>query len=203
MMHYMDESIVEGMRLRDNDVIQYVYKSHYPTIKYFVKLNNGDEEDVKDIFQEAIIIIYKKANNNELKLDCSFKTYLYSICRNLWLKELEKRRGRNLEVKDSEEFVNISDNSVEEMYEQNIRYKIFQQHASQLSEDCQKVLRLFLDKVPLKEIARIMGYAGEKYAKKRKFQCKEKLVENIKADANYQRLVSKNVNNENIKQVTT
>ena len=66
-MHYMDESIVEGMRLRDNDVIQYVYKSHYPTIKYFVKLNNGDEEDVKDIFQEAIIIIYKKANNNEHK----------------------------------------------------------------------------------------------------------------------------------------
>lgn len=44
---------------------------------------------------------------------------------------------------------------------------------------------LFFDKTSMDEIARIMNYASEGYAKKRKFQCKEHLLQIVKADATF------------------
>jgi hypothetical protein len=42
-----------------------------------------------------------------------------------------------------------------------------------------------MEKVPLKDIASIMGYTSGKYAKKRKYQCKEILIKRIKNDPIY------------------
>jgi len=188
-MHYIDEAILEGILLRDNDVINYIYKVYYPSIKYFIISNSGHEEDVEDIFQDSLIIIYKKLKNKDLQLvNCSFKTFLYSVCRNLWLKELEKRKNRKENViEDTEEFIDVN-GGISTVQEENEKFKLYQLHFSRLSEDCQKVLRLFLDKVPLREIARIMGYGSEKYAKKRKYQCKETLIKKIKSDTNFQQI---------------
>ena len=69
------------------------------------------------------------------------------------------------------------------------KYKLFQQHFLQLGEDCQKILRLFLAKVPLREIAEVMGFKSEKYAKTRKFMCKEKLKNQILNDPKYNKLI--------------
>lgn len=35
----------------------------------------------------------------------------------------------------------------------------------------------------------MMGYKSEKYAKKRKFKCKEYLITSIKQDLNYKKLI--------------
>jgi hypothetical protein len=50
-------------------------------------------------------------------------------------------------------------------------------------------LQLFFDKVSLKEIADIMGYKTEKYAKTRKYKCKELLVSRIKQDAEFKKIL--------------
>jgi hypothetical protein len=51
-------------------------------------------------------------------------------------------------------------------------------------------LQLYFDKVPLKNIAQIMGFKSEKYAKKRKFKCKEYLIKSIKQDLEYNKILS-------------
>ena len=50
--------------------------------------------------------------------------------------------------------------------------------------------QLYFDKVPLKNIAQIMGFKSEKYAKKRKFKCKEYLIKSIKQDLEYKKILS-------------
>jgi hypothetical protein len=47
---------------------------------------------------------------------------------------------------------------------------------------------LFLKKLSLREIASIMGYKSENYAKTRKFDCKEELKKRILNDPNYLKL---------------
>lgn len=47
------------------------------------------------------------------------------------------------------------------------------------------LLRLFLKQISLKEIAEIMGFSTEKYAKLRKFLCKEELKRRILSDPEY------------------
>lgn len=176
-----ESGIIEGIRKHDSKVLRYIYKKYFEVIKTLVKKNNGNDEDAQDIFQEAIIIIYRKINDNTLELSCSFSTYLYSVCRLLWLKQLEKRRVRSEDLKVDDDLYDMI-SVVGSSFETNDEYKLYQYHFSKLNKDCQKVLRLFLEKVPLKEVAEIMGYKSEQYAKKRKFECKERLINNIKAD---------------------
>jgi len=190
MTHYTDEAILEGLRKQDRDVIRYVYKEYYPTIKFLIITNSGNETDAEDVFQDAMVIIYRKIIENKLVLTSSFKTFLYSICRNLWLQRLD-RKLFSYEFLENENLTDMQDSIVVEMREaENERYRLFQQHFLRLSEDCKKVLRLFMNKVPLKEIAEIMGFKTEKYAKTRKFMCKEKLKNAIINDPNFKKFIT-------------
>jgi len=184
MVQYTVEAIIEGIRLNDNTILQYIYRKYFSKIKFFVLKNSGNDEEAKDVFQDGIILIYKKIQNNSLKLDCSFQTYIYSVCRYIWLKQLKDKKMKTAPLYDDGDNLELRDD-YEDLYNENERFKLYQHHFKQLNEDCQKVLQLFLKKVPLEEIAKIMGYSSGKYAKKRKYLCKEKLIKNIQNDSKY------------------
>ena len=191
MIGYSDEQILKGILRHDNLILQYIYKQYYYNINYFIRKNQGSEDDASDIFQEAIIIIYRKIKENDLIFEkSSFKSYLFSVCRFLWLKQLEKRRIEKERLNDTLPYQDdLYDDNLNELVEKNERYGLYQKHFSTLSTDCQKLLQLFFEKVPLKEIAKVMGYKSEKYAKKRKYKCKELLISRIKQDAEFKKIL--------------
>src|SRR3989339_1281700 len=123
MTDYTNLELLNGILRNDTIVLQYIYKNFYSKINFFIKKNNGDDDDANDIFQEAIIIIYRKLKANELVLDCTFETYLYSICRFLWLKQLEKRKIEKESIKDNHEFNDeIYDDNLDKVSDLNERY---------------------------------------------------------------------------------
>ncbi len=191
MIDYSNLDLLNGIRRNDTIVLQYIYKNFYSKINFFIKKNSGDDDDANDIFQEAIIIIFRKIKASELVLDCTFETYLYSVCRFLWLKQLEKRKIEKEKIKDNHEYhEDLYDDGLEKIVDLNERYRLYQKHFINLGKDCQKILQLYFDKVPLKNIAQIMGFKSEKYAKKRKFKCKEYLIKSIKQDLEYNKILS-------------
>ena len=191
MIDYSTLDLLNGILRNDTIILQFIYKNFYSKINFFIKKNSGDDDDANDIFQEAIIIIYRKLKANELVLDCTFETYLYSVCRFLWLKQLDKRKIEKQKIKDNHDYSeDIYDDSLEKVADLNERYKLYQKHFANLGKDCQKVLQMYFDKVPLKNIAQMMGFKSEKYAKKRKFKCKEYLIKSIKQDLEYNKILS-------------
>jgi len=191
MKSYSDEQILKGIFRHDNLILNYIYKQYYYKINYFIKKNSGNEDDANDIFQEAIIIIYRKLKENDIIFETSsFQGYLFSVCRFLWLKQLQKRKIEKEKIIESIPYQDdLYDENLVMLVEKNERYGLYQKHFSTLSSDCQKLLQLFFKKIPLKEIAGIMGYKGEKYAKKRKYQCKEILIGRIKQDAEFKKII--------------
>ena len=191
MKNYSDDQILKGILRHDNLILQYIYKQFYYQVNLFIKKNSGNEDDANDIFQEAIIVIYRKLKENDLVFETSsFQGYLFSVCRFLWLKQLEKRRIEQEKINDTLPFQeDIYDDSLVELMEKNEKYGSYQKHFKSLSTDCQKLLQLFFEKVPLTEIARIMGYKGDKYAKTRKFKCKEILIGRIKQDTEFKKIL--------------
>jgi RNA polymerase sigma factor (sigma-70 family) len=190
MTFYTDEAIIDGLRKRDSGIIRYIYKEYYPTIKFLITTNSGTETDAEDVFQDALVVLFKKIAREDLILTSSFKTFLYSICRNLWLQRLDRRVFSN-EFLEMEDLSELQDNLyLEQPEEEHEKYRLFQQHFLRLSEDCQKILQLFLGKTSLKEIAEIMGFKTEKYAKTRKFMCKEKLKNSIINDPNFKKYLA-------------
>lgn len=183
MIHYSDSAIIEGLKLNSDFIIKHVYKEFFPTIKFLIKKNTGNEEDAEDIFQESLLVILKNVQKDEFYLSCSFLTYLYSISRNLWMQRLKvKRKGMdNFEV--LEKFINLPENTSTEMAEiEQLRYRIYRDHFSELEQDCQRILLLSLQKFSSKDIADTMGYSSENYAKTKKYNCKERLKKAIMDD---------------------
>jgi len=189
-MHYIEESLLEGIRLHDSDTLEYIYKKFFPSVSAFVNSNSGSDDDARDVFQEAIVAIYRRVNDDDFAITCSFKTYVYAIVKNLWLKELEKRKASGVKLNVEGEFEVADEQPIEGSFfdPKSERFKLYQKHFLTLSEDCQKVLRLFFAKQSLMEISQTMGYGSEKYAKKRKFQCKEILVKRIKNDPEFNKI---------------
>lgn len=191
MVEYTDEQILKGILRHDNIILQYIYKQYYYKVNYYVKKNQGSEDDASDVFQEAIIIIYRKLKENDLIFEkSSFQGYLFSVCRFLWLKQLEKRRIEREKLNESLPYhEDLYDDSLVELVKKNEKYGLYQKHFKTLSSDCQKLLQMFFEKVSLKDIAKIMGYKSESYAKTRKYKCKELLISRIKQDSEFKKIL--------------
>lgn len=190
MIHYSDEAILEGLRLRSDYIINFIYKEYFPLIRFLVTENGGSDEDAEDIFQDGIIIIYNKISVNQLVLTSSFKTFVYSVCRNLWLQKLNKRKAVFEKLSDVEGYIDLPKDMLQEAsYEETELHRIIQIHFLSLADDCQKLLRLFTKDMALREITKILGYKTEKYAKTRKYMCKEELKKRIADDPRSQKLL--------------
>lgn len=149
--------------------------------------NGGCEQDAKDVFQEGIIIIYRKIKEGNLNLTSSFKSYIYSVCRFLWMKQLSVIKEDSEQLDTYQEYEVLPDISIDE-YEKNEQYKLYQKHFKRLEEGCQKLLQLFLKNIPLKAIADQLGIESQQFVKRKKYKCKEQLVRYIKSDPNYKEM---------------
>ncbi len=187
MKRLTDEEIIAGLRKRDNRVLQYIYKNSFNAIKQLVIHNAGSDSDAEDIFQESLIIIFKKLRDEpEFKLSASFATYIYSISRLIWLKHLKQIKKIEIDPlnRDMEERIEFEEPLPVE--DKDLRMAIYQRTLTRIPEDCQKILILTAEDITSKEIARQLGFRSEGYVRKRRHFCKEFLINKIKEDSDYQ-----------------
>jgi RNA polymerase sigma factor (sigma-70 family) len=176
-MKLSNEDLVIGIIKHDNEVLDYLYKEVFMQIRWLVIHNHGTEQEAKDIFQESMIVLYRKIRAGKLNLNCTLSTYIYSICRLLWLKELQRKgRYHSAEVED-EMFLSDGDDPHNDFEE--IKKELFLKHFNELSNDCKKILNLYLNGLPISEITKSMGFRSDQYTMERKYRCKQRLMEKI------------------------
>jgi RNA polymerase sigma factor (sigma-70 family) len=181
-----NENIIGGIRNRDAVVIRFLYKTCYPDIRKLVLANKGTDQDAQDLFQDALLIIYQKIVTLGIILNCAFRTYLYSCCRLMWLKELEERRymGENYEYTDTH-----SGNINEEVSTfERAKMSIYKRHFEELGKECQDILKMYYDNVSMEEICAKMGYQSVQAAKEKKYRCKKSLMTRIYNNPSYKKL---------------
>jgi DNA-directed RNA polymerase specialized sigma24 family protein len=83
-----EQALLKGLASNDSAIIEQLYKENFSTIQAFILANNGSYDDARDVFQEAMIALYEKAQSGSFVLTCQIKTYIYSVCRRLWLKKI-------------------------------------------------------------------------------------------------------------------
>jgi len=187
-----DNRFIKGISENDRSLLKEIYQLFLPRIIQFVQLNSGTREDALDIFQEAIMIIYKKAKAGDLVISRSFYNYLYTVCKNLWLRELDKKKSALVSSSNSliDTYKGFEDSAldIETQIAERALYKLYLDKFKALGEGCRQVLKHFFAGASMKSIAQDMGFASEGYAKKRKHMCQKKLVESIKKDPQFKEL---------------
>jgi len=176
---------LNGLLQNDPIVLRQLYTEFLPGVISHVCKNRGTVEQAKDIFQDALLICYDKAQQKDFELKGEFGGYLYGVCRFLWLRQLKKNQTTPITYIEEKEQVIDPDWNKSQIEEE--KWQLFQELFNRLGADCQRVLQLFFNGERLSAIAEQMGYSNT-YVKLKKYQCKERLTKWIQSDQRYQTL---------------
>ncbi|TXK52104.1 sigma-70 family RNA polymerase sigma factor [Pontibacter qinzhouensis] len=170
-----DEAIIAGIRKDDDKALAYLYKLHFPMISHFILNNSGTEDEAKDIYQEGVIVFYEKIKDNSLELTCQIKTYLYSVCRRLWLKRLAEKGRYAVKVDDAEDFLFVEEEVAQ--HEENERqFNMMGDALAQLGEPCRSLIEAYyIHMQNMQDITDKFGYTNSDTAKNQKYKCLQRL----------------------------
>jgi RNA polymerase sigma factor (sigma-70 family) len=164
--------------MQDDSVLNWLYDNYFQTVKSHVTRNSGSEDDASDVFQETIITLYEKISTDSFTLTSELKGFFFGIARNIWSAKLRQLRR-------TEEIRTDFPDEEHDDYTDSLFQRIMTRAYNQLKPDCQKVLNLYYDGKSYEEIAEAMKMKNESYARRKKYLCKEALLEFIKKDSEY------------------
>ena len=176
----IDPDYLEGIKNGDRTVLAALYRDMAPAILRLAASVGLTREDSRDVFQDAVLVVFEKAAQPEFRLTSSFRTYFYGICRNLIGNLLKKRSGREVTIPEDAKYREDGDTDMLRQMEDAERHRLFHQALRQLGDDCQRLLELsFEDREP-QDIMRTMNIDSYDYFRRRKYLCKEKLVQLVR-----------------------
>ena len=180
-----DKEILEGMIRGDRNALERLYSNCFPTVSRMIILNNGTEDEAKDVFQEAVLVLYDKVvHRKDFELNCLLRTYLYAVSRRLWLKSL-KEKGRFiadsdlvLDNEDSTETNAAMDTNMDLSLhlEKEAQFEKMEQCLDQLGEPCRKILLdFYMEGKSMQQICEQLGYSNADNVKNQKYKCLKRL----------------------------
>jgi RNA polymerase sigma factor (sigma-70 family) len=166
-----EKLILKGLAANDKQAIETIYRQNYAMIQSFILNNSGSHDDARDIFQEAMIVLFEKARLGSFELSSQLKTYIYSVCRRLWLKRLNQMQKYNGNLENIEETVAVDDD-MEVHEKRNNDFILMENAMSKIGEPCKTLLEAYyIQKKHMQEIAADFGYTNADNAKTQKYKC--------------------------------
>lgn len=168
-----DEKLLTQLSNGDENALKQIYRHHFKSVLHLVTTNSGNQEDAKDIYQDAICVLYDAVRKPDFNITCSINTFIYSVAKNLWLKELRKRSGGELRLKEGDDYMDDDANVEAEKFTlQESKIEMMNESLNELGEPCQTIITdFFYHKLSMEEIASKMGYTNADNAKNQKYKC--------------------------------
>ena len=165
-----EQTLLKGLAQNKREAIESIYKQHYNMVQSLVLNNSGTAEEAKDIFQEAIIVLYEKTRSGTFELNCLIKTYLYSVSRRLWVKRLQQIQKFPGDAETVE--LVVVDDDMNDHEQRNEDFQLMEKALQGLGEPCKSLLEsYYLRKKSMVEIATDFGYTNADNAKNQKYKC--------------------------------
>ena len=166
-----EKETLKGLAQNDKQAIEAIYRANYAMIQSFILNNSGSPDDARDIFQEAMIVLFEKARTESFELSSQIKTYIYSVCRRLWLKRLQQMSRYTGNLDNIEETIPVEE-ELESHEKRNADFILMETAMSKIGEPCKSLLdAYYIQKKHMQEIAADFGYTNADNAKTQKYKC--------------------------------
>ena len=182
-MKFSTEEIVHRIKTaqKDKEIVNWLYKSVYPKVRRYVMTNSGSEDDSKDVFQEAVLVLYKQIIENKYDLIKDIEGYLIIVSRNVWVNTCRKT-NRIIKIDIHDNPVQVEDNALINLI-MTEKWDAFQRLFDMIGERCKQLLHYSTyEKISMEEIAVKMQFANANAAKASNYRCKQKLIELVASD---------------------
>jgi RNA polymerase sigma factor (sigma-70 family) len=169
---WSEVDLLHGIRNDDEYAIKTIYKLHFPMIENFVRQNGGGGQEAQDLFQDGFLVLYRNLKKTDFSLDCKIKTYIYSVCKRIWLTELKRKSKGPVVVDEIDEFINIDETELEDHNKHEDSLLHLEKSLTKLGEPCSTLLSdYYLKDLSMQQIATKMGYTNADNAKTQKYKC--------------------------------
>ncbi|GAB3928192.1 RNA polymerase sigma factor [Mucilaginibacter myungsuensis] len=170
-----DSEVILGILNNSDAVLKKLYLAYYPMVLQLIINNSGTADDAKDIYQEAIIVLYNKVKGGEFELSSKLKTFIYSVCRRLWLKRLTQMSRYGGDIRDFEQFLPVEDD-MEVHADRDIQFHKMESSLGLLGEPCKSIIEdFYIHDRSMQEICEKFGYTNADNAKTQKYKCLQRL----------------------------
>lgn len=158
--------MLEGSAKEKVQAWKLVYKVHYPMVRDFISKNKGHVREAPDLFQEAMAILHNNILEGTFRRESSIKTYLYSISRNLWIRQLRAKEKKTLDVHQMIEELKTDVNNY------LVDVEVVTLLMSELKEDCRNILtEFYFNSRSMEELKDIFNVKTVEAAKNKKCRC--------------------------------
>ncbi|MBK9174996.1 MAG: sigma-70 family RNA polymerase sigma factor [Flavobacteriales bacterium] len=145
----------------------------------YVQRNSGDRDAARDVFQDGVVVLYRHIKQGRFHGESSIGTYLYSICRFLWLKQLRVHGRLAAQEPDAEA---AFDQPVDRGIGVDTREGLLALFG-RLGDACRQMLVLsFYEGLDMRAIAERTGFKDEQNARNKKHKCLKALRELVASD---------------------
>lgn len=178
-VYYSDTELLSAIAAGDSAAVSVVYKLYHPMLIKWICTRGGKEEDAEDAFQDAILVLYEKAQDSEFCLTCKVSTYLFAVCKRIWLKKIEQNRSSvALDQDDDESGIQLEaeEMDVQKFLEDEVRFAQLDYAFKALGEPCAGLIKAFyIEQKSMKDIAGEFNYTNPENAKTQKYKCLNRL----------------------------
>ncbi|SFT19336.1 RNA polymerase sigma factor, sigma-70 family [Mucilaginibacter polytrichastri] len=170
-----DSEVILGILNNSEVVLERLYVAYFPMVLQLIINNNGSTDDAKDIYQEAIIVLYNKIKSGDFELSSKLKTFIYSVCRRLWLKRLNQMSRFDGDIKDFQDHLPVED-EVEKQTDRDLQFTKMEGALALLGEPCKTIIEdFYMHDRSMQEICERFGYTNADNAKTQKYKCLQRL----------------------------
>ena len=170
-----DSEAILGILNNSEDMLRQIYKAYFPMVLQLIVNNNGTEDDAKDVYQEAIIVLYNKVREGNFELSSRLKTYLYSVSRRLWLKRLTQMNKFVGDVQDFDQPMPV-EQDVLSHEEKDVQFYRMEGALKELGEPCKTIIEdFYIHNHSMQHICEKFGYTNADNAKTQKYKCLQRL----------------------------
>lgn len=155
-----------------------LYTKSRSNVFSFVLRNSGDQNDAADILQSGIMVLHSKIQSKSFKFTSQPSTFVYMICKNLWLMSLRKRKLDTISLNEIDKIEEVV-TEIEILKEE--RLNLIGNKLRNLDEMCRKILTLYyFENLKMDEIAINIGAKNSETVKVQKYRCLKKLKQSCR-----------------------
>jgi len=166
-------NITQLLRTNREEAFRQLYECCYPQVLRLVLRSGGQADDARDVFHDALIILYENNQAGGLELQGSPTAYVTGIAKRLW-KRQSGRRGQHLSLSSFERELEVPV-APSALPVEKPRLRLFK-FLSVAGRRCLDILQAFYyQQTPLPKIAEEFGFANTRSATVQKHKCLKKI----------------------------
>lgn len=171
-----DQQLLQTLQTKGSKALEQLYLSNREDFVSFAKRYSMSEDDILDVYQDAIIAFFENVSSGKItQLSSTIKTYLFSIGKYKLIDKL-KQNGKAIKVEVLENIETPIENTFEEQLNLNHRQQLLKDAINELGGQCKELLILFYYRqYSIDAIQTEMEYKNDNVVKAHKSRCMKSL----------------------------